>query len=209
MRVHSIIDQTTVNGPGRRLAVWTQGCTLKCPGCWNPDTHDHAGAAAEISPRNLAKRILSTPDIEGVTFSGGDPIQQITQLLFTLFLVKQQLPSFSVGLYTGYTQHELEEGRFEHMVNGVMMPGLPFHWRQLKKYLDFAVMGRYNATKATTVLPMCGSFNQELVLFSERYLPSDFGRQMVELLIAPDGKSITMTGFPVGIHEQVVDKLTT
>ena len=39
IQVAGLIDDSRVNGPGRRVVVWVQGCTLGCLGCFNPGTH--------------------------------------------------------------------------------------------------------------------------------------------------------------------------
>jgi hypothetical protein len=48
---------------------------------------------------------------------------------------------------------------------------------------------------------MRGSANQELVFFSDRYTEKDFGEQLVEITIAADGQSSTLTGFPIGLRD--------
>ena len=42
LRVAQVVPDTAAEGPGRRFAVWVQGCPLACPGCFNPETHDPA-----------------------------------------------------------------------------------------------------------------------------------------------------------------------
>jgi len=39
LRVHSMLETSRVNGPGRRAVIWLQGCSLGCKKCWNPATH--------------------------------------------------------------------------------------------------------------------------------------------------------------------------
>jgi hypothetical protein len=43
LRLHAFIPHSRANGPGCRAVVWVQGCTLGCPGCFNPETHDFRG----------------------------------------------------------------------------------------------------------------------------------------------------------------------
>ena len=38
INIHSIINDSKVNGPGSRCVVWTQGCSKACKGCFNPET---------------------------------------------------------------------------------------------------------------------------------------------------------------------------
>ena len=205
MYVHGVIRQTTVNGPGRRVGIWTAGCTLKCAGCWNPETHAH-GQGTRWTDHELAELIINQPRVNGVTFSGGDPIQQIDSLLRCVDYIHRRRPGFSIGVYTGYTIKELDEGAYDTWTNTLvgevpssMWPALNTWWPELKRHLDFAVMGRFNQGKVSTNLPLRGSSNQKLVLFNDRYTEADFGPQMVEITIAPGGKNAVLTGFPVGM----------
>ena len=77
MLLHALIPASLANGPGLRAVVFFQGCTLACPGCFNPGTHPFAGT--EISVLALAERVVRAYreyKLEGVTFSGGEPMQQ-------------------------------------------------------------------------------------------------------------------------------------
>ena len=67
--------RTQANGPGLRAAVWVQGCTLGCPGCFNAQTHAHQ-ARTLVDPTQLAGDLLRDPAIEGLSILGGEPFQQ-------------------------------------------------------------------------------------------------------------------------------------
>lgn len=195
---------SSVNGPGKRAVVWFQGCALQCAGCWNPATHSFDAPDNE-TPQSLADWILSQPGIEGVTFSGGEPMQQAPDLLAILIEIKQHKPQLSIGIFTGYNLRELEEGRFGFRVPGneagswvndaVKASRL---WREIRQHLDFAVAGRFQQSKLTTETAMRSSSNQHLHLFSDRYRESDFPGQAVEIKIQPGGLT-TITGFPIGV----------
>ena len=200
MRVHSIVENSRVNGPGNRAVVWLQGCAMqpKCPGCQNPDTHSF-GCGEAISPIALAEKVLAIPDITGVTFSGGEPLNQLDDGLdITIGTIRNQRPDFSIGLFTGYTQGELEAGNFQADGNPKVRTAKKLKadaWHYLQSKLDFAVMGRYNRALPST-RPMCSSDNQALVLFSSRHSAADFPPQQVEILIQEDGGRYQTTGFP-------------
>jgi len=51
LRLHAFLPRSRANGPGWRSVVWVQGCSLGCPGCFNPQTHDRAeaGEVAEVA----------------------------------------------------------------------------------------------------------------------------------------------------------------
>ena len=84
IRIHKILTGSSANGPGIRNAVWFQGCTLNCPGCFNPQTHDPEDGKL-ITSDDLCSQLLS-PDTPcgGITISGGEPFQQPEGLLALL-----------------------------------------------------------------------------------------------------------------------------
>src|SRR5208337_3096902 len=113
MLLHAFIPASRANGPGLRAVVFFQGCTLACPGCFNPDTHPFVGT--EISVLALAERVVRAYreyKLEGVTFSGGEPMQQAPALLELIQTLRQQVPSLSFGLFSGYGEWELVLGRY-------------------------------------------------------------------------------------------------
>lgn len=78
-RVHSIQSMGTLDGPGVRFVIFTQGCPLRCSCCHNPDTWDFEGGK-EYTPEELVKRALRYKEYfnndGGVTVSGGEPLLQ-------------------------------------------------------------------------------------------------------------------------------------
>lgn len=90
--INSIETMGLVDGPGIRFVVFMQGCKLRCVFCHNPETWSFEGGM-EITPQELVKRILRYHtyfgEEGGVTFSGGEPLQQPEFLLETLKLCKQ------------------------------------------------------------------------------------------------------------------------
>ena len=206
MYLHGFIDRSQVNGPGSRCVVYFQGCTLSCAGCWNPGTHEHGkGKVSSIS--ELVDRICQAPGIEGVTFSGGEPMQQASSLVGTIEWIRARRRDLSIGMYSGYSLKELESGRFET----TELPVFPYRdradiWERIRSGLDFAVLGRYNQLQTTKELSLRGSENQDLILFSDRYKESDFQRQLIEITIKPNGNS-TLTGFPIGVYKRIDEEL--
>ena len=194
MLVHAIMPASRVNGPGLRSVVFVQGCNLDCPGCWNIPSHAFHGPdlAIEAVLADLVN-CHHQYSLDGVTFSGGEPMQQAEDLDKLLQGLRAQLPMLSFGMFTGYSEMELESGRY-FTRHGVDQDRRRTLWRSIRGQLDFAVMGRYNRLQPSDA-PMRSSANQALRLFSSRYSESDFGVQTVEITIAPDGMTRT-TGFP-------------
>lgn len=89
LKVHSIQSLGTLDGPGVRFVVFTQGCPLRCKCCHNPDTWD-AGQGTPISVQELARRAERCKEYfgtqGGITVSGGEPLLQAAQVyeLFSL-----------------------------------------------------------------------------------------------------------------------------
>ncbi len=66
IRIAQMVPDTEAEGPGRRYAVWVQGCPIRCPGCCNPEMFkDDAGTVWDVA--EIAARITQTPGIEGMT----------------------------------------------------------------------------------------------------------------------------------------------
>lgn len=195
MLVHSFVPATRANGPGLRSVVHFQGCSLHCPGCWNPSLQKFRGI--EMTALEVAQRFEEATRLEslqGVTFSGGEPMQQAEALLEVMREIRRVAPAVSLGMFTGYTEGELAAGRYVTRPRATAERKREL-WRTIQGLLDFAVMGRYDQTQPVRE-PLRTSRNQRLVLFTNRYQDGDFGPQLVEISIERGGRSV-LTGFPV------------
>jgi anaerobic ribonucleoside-triphosphate reductase activating protein len=67
----------TVLGPGRRIGLWLQGCTIRCKGCVSQDTWpaDPARAMPVKSLIDWCQRMANN-ELDGITISGGEPFDQ-------------------------------------------------------------------------------------------------------------------------------------
>jgi anaerobic ribonucleoside-triphosphate reductase activating protein len=207
MLLHGKIESSAVNGPGNRAVIWFQGCTLNCPGCWNPNTHAFL-ASSDVRMDEIQTWLMNLEGIEGVTFSGGEPMQHFCDVLEIARYLRDVRPELSIGMFTGYTARELETGNFQliHPSGLALVKGDGKLWDMLRPMLDFAVMGRFNASKVTTEKPLCGSSNQDIVLFSDRYTGADFRPQQTQVTVSPDGL-VQITGFPGREFIQTVSTL--
>jgi pyruvate formate lyase activating enzyme len=90
--VHSLQSLGTVDGPGVRAVLFTEGCPLRCAYCHNPDTWEIKGSDL-VDAEDIAKRIIRLyPYIKdgGVTFSGGEPCVQADFLCEVATLLKSR-----------------------------------------------------------------------------------------------------------------------
>jgi anaerobic ribonucleoside-triphosphate reductase activating protein len=195
MLIHGFVSHTQVNGPGVRAVVYFQGCNLGCAGCWNPATHAFAGRSRGV--QDVAEQVAAahrTSAIEGVTFSGGEPMQQALDLLDLIRLLKRTRPELSIGMYSGYTEPELESGRYWTRY-GIGQEARRLIWEDIKQHLDFAVLGRFVAVRPSA-LPLRSSANQVLRLFGDRYREEHFRPLEFEVHIEAQGL-VRITGFPL------------
>lgn len=100
--LHSIERDSYSNGPGKRLVLWTQGCSIGCSGCWNPETHDPGGTFA--TKEQLVKNLINS-GCEGITFTGGEPFDQ-GESVIEVGLSARELGYTSV-VFSGYTYSTL------------------------------------------------------------------------------------------------------
>jgi len=177
LRIHSRNPASRSNGPGLRSVIWTQGCTLACPGCFNPESH--LSATGETTALDiLASWVFAqAPAVEGLTISGGEPFQQAAALAEFLSMIRSQ-SDLSVIVFTGYTQNELAR-----------IPAVP----ACLESIDILIAGRYVASRRQAS-GLLGSSNKTAHFLSGRYQPADLANlPEAELWILPDG-SIQLSG---------------
>lgn len=104
----------TVLGPGRRIGLWMQGCSLHCPGCVSRDTWE-ADESQQIPIAWLLDwcRAITNDQLDGITISGGEPFEQpeaLTGLLDKLHAWRTELPiPFDILCYSGLSHHRLRK----------------------------------------------------------------------------------------------------
>src|SRR5207249_5294281 len=76
LQVAQVVPVTEAEGPGRRFALWFQGCPLRCPGCCNPEMLPFEGGTVRPVDEVLDEvRLARDRDaIEGITLLGGEPL---------------------------------------------------------------------------------------------------------------------------------------
>jgi anaerobic ribonucleoside-triphosphate reductase activating protein len=182
-RVAARVRDTEAEGPGRRWALWVQGCPLRCPGCCNPEmlpARARDGRDELVSVDELAREALDTPGIEGVSFLGGEPFAQAAPL--AALAERVRAVGLSVMVFTGYTLAELEAREDA---------------RALLAATDLLVDGRYDETLPETASRWIGSRNQGLHFLSDRYRADDprfLRKNSVELRLRAG--VLTVNGWP-------------
>jgi len=172
-------ERSVVNGPGERFVLWVQGCPFRCAGCINPAFLTFE-ARQHFSVEAIAERVLATKGIEGITYSGGEPMAQAKALYFLTRRLKAA--GLTAASYSGYTLEELQQHADPYVA-------------RLLDELDILIDGRYVAQQHGQ-LPWRGSNNQRVHLLSPAYQHLEATVQQphreVEFIIGQD--QFTSTG---------------
>jgi anaerobic ribonucleoside-triphosphate reductase activating protein len=154
--------------------VWVQGCTLNCFGCFNPHTHP-AIACKNWPVDRLVRLILERKnETEGITISGGEPLQQIKPLINLVKKVKDQ-SDLSILVFSGFTWDEIQR-----------IPEAPLLLRQL----DILIAGRFLASKRLAS-GLIGSSSKTIHFLTERYKMADLiPVPVAEVILNPNGEIV-------------------
>jgi anaerobic ribonucleoside-triphosphate reductase activating protein len=186
LRIGARARATECEGPGLRYALWVQGCTIRCPGCCNPQFFAARGGQS-ATPAEVVEDIrLACAGLEGITLLGGEPFDQ-AEALAEVARGTRDL-GLSVMTFSGYTLEELRA-----------RPGAGT--RALLAATDLLVDGPYDASRPESVRRWAGSTNQRFHFLTDRYAPgveqprAGEAQSSIEIEIAPDGE-LRIRGWP-------------
>lgn len=182
LSVARTLGHCTVLGPGTRAVIWVQGCPLRCHGCVAAETLPFDGGTTR-PVAELADWLVASTDVEGVTFSGGEPFSQPEALGELLDTVRQEQPGFTAMAYSGFRYEALRRGTAGQ--------------QGLLDRLDLLVDGPYTAFKHGS-LRWRGSSNQRVLALTDRYahvLTEPDTSAGIELSVEADG-SFSWAGVP-------------
>ena len=149
MNYIKITKNDIANGPGVRCVLWVAGCDLHCKGCHNPQTWDfNVGKLFDENAKNELFEVLNKPYIQGITFSGGNPIERPYEIFLLAKEIKEKFPNKDIWLYSGYTYEQIFQVREKLKV---------------LLYIDVLVDGPYIEEQRDISLAFRGSRNQRLI----------------------------------------------
>lgn len=129
-------------GPGKRIGIWFQGCSLRCKGCLSPDTWQVKDN--NITVEQLLDQITQwLPLADGITISGGEPFEQPEALSALVRGIKLRTDA-DILVYSGYRWDDIEE-----------------HVSQMAPYIDALISEPFKVELAQTQM-LKGSDNQQL-----------------------------------------------
>ena len=181
LNIMGYVDGSEVNGPGSRAVVWLQGCIRECSGCFNSSSWSF-DINQLISVERLAQKILSNPQNQGVTFSGGEPFWQAPAL--TELAKKVKAAGLNLMSFTGFTLEELQA------------PYAPAKSQELLAQLDILIDGPFVESLAINAPDsLVSSRNQRVHIFNPALQNQmTWASDQTEIHVLQDGSRI-ITGF--------------
>lgn len=188
LNVAALAAGSTINGPGRRVVVWVQGCTLGCPGCANPAYQPHEPRHL-VEPAMFADKIADlcrSTRCEGVTVSGGEPFQQAEALLHMCKRLHQR--EISIIVFSGYPWQTLKESQSLAVIC-------------LLTTIDAIISGPFDEETWKRE----NRISKKIVTLSKRYAQADFelSEQTMEAISCQDGFMLLDFGDVAGFASDI------
>lgn len=153
MYYHNIDHCDMLNGDGIRVSLWVSGCSLHCKGCQNPQTWDfNSGIPFDSEALQELYNALDKEYIQGLTLTGGNPMDNMPEILHICRTVKERFPDKDIWLYSGYTLEQILQWEV-----GVC----------ILEYVDVLVDGPYIEEQRDISLKWIGSKNQRVINLKE------------------------------------------
>lgn len=146
-KTYSYEENEHLYGPGKRLLLFTQGCSLRCKGCVNQHLWKF-GVGAIITVEEV---LGLCQDVEGITLHGGEPLDQSEGVLEIVKALKNV--GKTVILFTGYQYKELSK----------------LSQKRVWGLSDLVISGRYVESKRNIYLQFRGSTNQRVYRHQGKY----------------------------------------
>jgi len=193
MRIGRFENETQVEGPGKRAAIWLQGCSIKCSNCCNPH-FINPNEGSEQTVNSLLELILSNKNIEGITILGGEPLDQSDELL-KLCKYLSNNTNLGLMLFTGYTWEQINQSEIK---------------TQIVNLCDLVIAGPFKESESPDPRRWIGSRNQTIHFITNRYeyLGSNLGDNIIEIEFVINDDEILINGTPIDLNEEIFTGLT-
>lgn len=152
-RIAGIINNSVVDGPGLRTAIFFSGCRRHCKGCHNPEAQDF-NYGKEYTEDDIDKILTLARNVgdSGITLTGGHPLEPENYEFAYEIVKKAKEYNLDVWLYTGYV--------FEQ---------IPIMYMDLISLCDVVVDGPFVENLKSNDCLYRGSTNQRLINIKETF----------------------------------------
>lgn len=186
LKINNFIEETKVEGPFIRSALWLQGCSILCEECCNPHMQNFDDGN-EVETAKLYTSILSAkmknPETEGLTILGGEPLDQAKPLGILLEKLKEKITNYGIILFTGYNWREVEKDSEKI---------------KTAELCDLVIAGPYIKSLKSASRRWIGSDNQVAKFITDRYskLLTPWPKGIIEFEITFKDSEISFNGTP-------------
>ncbi len=191
LNVAATTRSTRSLGPGERAVVWVQGCPFHCHGCIAPDWIPFRPARL-ISPEELADELLASPAVTGLTFSGGEPMQQAAGLA-ALAQIARERRDLDIICFTGY--------RLEHLLSDPPSGDVT----NLLGQIDVLIDGPYIPSR-NDGLGLRGSSNQRIIHLTSRLTAFNLEASPRQVEIHVEDGGLAVIGIPPLAFQSTLDE---
>lgn len=180
---YSLVENEHLYGPGKRMLLFLQGCSIKCEGCINKALWQF-GCGKNATTEEIVN-FCNKNHVEGITLHGGEPLDQAYGLYPMVKDLKES--GFTVVLFTGYNKKELNKIQ-----------------KKIWDLSDIVICGRFDINKKNVYLQFRGSTNQRVILRKGKYkhYRVNDGKTVAIFTVGLDGKADIK-----GFYTEDVEKL--
>ncbi len=182
---YCIVENEHLYGPGKRVLLFLQGCSIHCEGCVNQHLWTFGSGKNATTEEIMA--FCRENQAEGITLHGGEPLDQAEGL----YPIVKELKNggFTVILFTGYNKKELT-----------------LQQRRIWNLSDIIVCGRFEQKKRNVYLQFRGSTNQRIIRRNGKYRDYKIknGKTVAVLTVGEDGKT-NIKGFYTQDIEEICE----
>ena len=183
---YEVVENEHLYGPGKRLLLFTQGCSLRCKGCTNQHLWEF-GKGIDVTIEEILNQCA---DLDGITLHGGEPLDQANVLVELIKKLKQQ--GKTVILFTGYIFKELNKVQ-----------------KQAWTSSDMVISGRYEEQNRNIYLQFRGSTNQKVFTHKGKYKDYKIkDGQTVAILSFNEQGEMQSRGFRTDELEQLLNEIS-
>lgn len=173
-------------GPGTRIGLWVQGCTLGCRGCISPDLFVRRPDRAYPVEAVTDSILKLAPTHDGLTISGGEPFEQAGSLAASLRDIRRR-SNLNILVYSGFSLKEIRKRDDDSL--------------RMLAFIDILIDGRFRQDLPTNLV-WRGSANQQMYLLTERaqafrkYLKMEYERKRPVQIDLISGGRLRIIGIP-------------